>query len=175
MVKPVDIAGQTFGLLTAVKRVGSDKAGKAVWLFNCDCGNVKEVLAISVRRGLTFSCGCAHKRAAIENAAKASQLNYKHGGTGTPEYKAWVAMRARCGDESHVSYKDYGGRGIRVCDEWVDDYPAFLAHIGKRPKGDYSLDRIDNEKGYSPGNVRWADKKTQANNRRPRKKKEVTH
>lgn len=93
--------------------------------------------------------------------------NRKHGGRNTPEYVAWNAMVQRCTRESHPAFKNYGKRGITVCAEWRHDFSAFLAHIGQRPSADYSLDRIDNERGYEPGNVRWATYDVQMRNRRP--------
>lgn len=84
----------------------------------------------------------------------------------TPEYRAWVGMKGRCLTPSHHKYPSYGGRGIRVHDVWVRDFAAFLAHVGRRPSGEHSLDRIDVNGHYEPGNVRWADRKVQSTNRR---------
>ncbi len=94
--------------------------------------------------------------------------NLRHGGKGTPEYVAWNAMVQRCVRASHPAFKNYGGRGIVVCAEWRHSFTAFLAHIGSRPSGNHSLDRIDNARGYEPGNVRWATLSMQAANRRQR-------
>jgi len=85
-------------------------------------------------------------------------------GRRTPEYQAWQNMRARCMNAAHPKYARYGGRGITVCPEW-DSFPAFFDHIGPRPSADHSLDRIDNERGYEPGNVRWATRREQQLNR----------
>jgi len=99
-------------------------------------------------------------------------IGKKHGATAngkrTPEYRTWISMRHRCINKAHKDYHHYGGRGITVCDRWVDSFENFLADMGERPDG-YSLDRIDNSKGYSPDNCRWATKIQQANNRRPKK------
>jgi hypothetical protein len=101
------------------------------------------------------------------------QRAIKHGDTAggriAVEHKCWASMKARCLNPSALNFKHYGGRGITVCDEWVDDYEAFLAHVGRRPSSQHSLDRVDNERGYEPGNVRWATKTEQARNRRPRR------
>lgn len=93
----------------------------------------------------------------------------------TPERVAWAAMKARCSNPEHRYYQDYGGRGIYVCDRWLSDFDAFLADMGKRPHPSYSLDRIDNDKGYSPENCRWADKRTQTINSRVRRNSKSGH
>ena len=89
-----------------------------------------------------------------------------HGGTGTPEYEAWRHMVRRCENMKHPAYKYYGARGIHVCERWRDDFLVFLADMGLRPSSDYSLDRIDNQRGYGPDNCRWATSIEQQNNRR---------
>ena len=88
-----------------------------------------------------------------------------------PLYRAWKGMRERCNYKKHKDYKSYGGRGIKVCERWNNSFENFLEDVGKKPEKSYSLDRIDFNGNYEPGNVRWADKKTQANNRRPKSKK----
>jgi hypothetical protein len=87
-----------------------------------------------------------------------------------PEYTAWALMKSRCNNPRHPRYADYGGRGIGVCERWQMDFSAFLADVGPRPGLGYSLDRIDNGRGYEPGNCRWATAKEQASNRRPPRK-----
>lgn len=94
-----------------------------------------------------------------------TRYNRKHGLYRSPEYAAWRDMRSRCQRESHPFFKDYGGRGIKVCDRW-QDFAAFYADVGPRPGRGYSLDRIENDKGYEPGNVRWATPTTQGQNTR---------
>lgn len=86
----------------------------------------------------------------------------------TPEYSIWSGMIQRCKNPDHVGYKNYGGRGIRVCDRWLYSFESFIEDVGERPGPEYSLDRIDNDGNYEPGNCRWADRKTQAANKRPR-------
>lgn len=93
--------------------------------------------------------------------------NRRHGMTGTPEYNAWLKMRKRCGNPKDKAYRNYGARGIHVCPEWQRSFEAFFAHVGPKPSPDLSIDRIDNDRGYEPGNVRWADTSTQNRNRRP--------
>lgn len=96
-------------------------------------------------------------------------MNFKHGFHGMPEYLAWRMMIARCHRAAHIDYPEYGGRGILVCQEWREDFRSFFQHIGSRPSADHSLDRIENSRGYEPGNVRWATAKEQALNRRKRR------
>lgn len=96
-----------------------------------------------------------------------AHYNMRHGMSGTPEYYAWKSMKERCLDSRHQAYRNYGGRGVTVCVSWQDSFSAFIADVGMRPPGRYSLDRINNERGYEPGNVRWADSRTQNRNRRP--------
>jgi hypothetical protein len=96
-----------------------------------------------------------------------------HGASYTPEYDIWSGMKARCHTKSHKQYADYGGRGIRVCEGWRASFAAFLRDMGPRPTTEHSLDRIDNDRGYEPGNVRWATDVDQTNNQRTNRK--LTH
>lgn len=92
--------------------------------------------------------------------------NYRHGMSGTPEYKAWIDAKRRCYKKTARRYRDWGGRGIRMCEEWLHDFNAFYNYIGPRPSSEHSLDRIDNNKNYEPGNVRWATYEEQSRNQR---------
>jgi hypothetical protein len=89
-----------------------------------------------------------------------------HGACGTPEYRAWASAKERCACETHTSWANYGGRGIRMCAEWLTDFPAFLAEVGQRPTPQHSLGRIDNDGHYEPGNVRWETERQQRRNKR---------
>ena len=151
----------------ASESVGSNERGHVLWRCLCACGAEHVVPAARLRAGATKSCGCLHRE---QSAARAVARNRTHGyavgGNGTKEYRAWTAAKARCFNPRGKDYKDYGGRGITMAPEWIDDFPAFLAHIGPAPDQRLSLDRIDNNRGYVPENVRWASWVQQRNNRR---------
>lgn len=120
-------------------------------------------------------CGLHYQRWKKYGDAEYTKV-HRHGGKRTLEYQSWLAMKQRCYNKKHTHYKDYGGRGITVCDRWLDKlngFENFLEDMGHRPSKEYSLDRIDNDKGYYKENCRWATKKEQANNRRGRKPKNL--
>lgn len=131
------------------------------WISRCSCGTAVSVEASALKSGNTQSCGCLQRE--LEAAGGPRRT---HGKAGTPEYKAWIRMKNRCYDESFIEYAHYGGRGINVCDEWRHSFETFFADIGPRPSPVHSLDRINNDGNYGPGNVRWATRIQQANNRR---------
>lgn len=164
----IDIRGQRFGRLVAEEFVRVDPKRGVIWKCKCDCGNEIECPTKSLRSGHTKSCGCLKRE-------EASNRKKKHGGTHTRLYNVWNGMRQRCNDPNHKSYKDYGGRGIKVCEEW-DDYENFRSwalengYDANAKFGDCTLDRIDVYGDYCPKNCRWVDQKTQAQNKRPRAK-----
>lgn len=133
----------------------------------CSCGTETLPFSFSLTEGKTKTCGSCQKVCSPANKRAVAAATTKHGWSGTSEYSAWLAMRKRCNDPNNKAYRNYGARGIKVCAEWQDDFEAFLAHVGPKPSPDLSIDRIDNDKGYEPGNVRWADRSTQSRNRRP--------
>lgn len=146
-----DHTGKIFGRLTTVKRVGGTPTK---YLCSCTCGNSTEVVFFRLSSGATKSCGCL--AAEMVSARKTT-----HGMSLTPEYVAWGSMWSRCTDVNNHAYAAYKDR--RPPEEWRD-FTVFLAHVGLKPSPEHSLDRVDNDKPYGPGNVRWATHKEQCNN-----------
>lgn len=154
MSERIDLAGKRFGRLVVEGYAGRQKNRQSRWTCLCDCGKRKVIVRSSLTSGHSNSCGC------LRNKSNGEANNYKKR---SPEYIAWTGIIARCEDKTNPNY---GGRGITICPEWRHDYPAFLAHVGRRPSQKHSIDRIDNNGSYEPGNVRWATAKMQVANRR---------
>lgn len=160
MTRPHEIAGIRFGRLLAVSP--EIKAGRRKWLCQCDCGRETHVQANSLVSGTIVSCGCYHK----QEAAKLCRSRTKHGEKRTRLYQIWYGMKQRCHYPKNISYRLYGARGIEVCPEWRNDYPAFAAWARSAGYADnLSIDRIDSDAGYSPDNCRWVTVRAQSLNR----------
>jgi hypothetical protein len=161
--KAADLLGEVFSCLTVESFAGSFEVEsgekRRYWRCRCKCGNLVLHTTKDLRSGRYKSCGC--KRVEF-----ASTLNKRHGKTGTKVYRTWKGIKSRCLNTKSHAYKDYGGRGISIAPEWKDNFEAFYAEIGDPPSDNHSIDRIDNERGYEPGNVRWVASGIQNNNKR---------
>lgn len=160
-----ELIGKRFGRLVVTGTSPRRNGYHAFVWCQCDCGRRKEVEFSKLKNGETTSCGCFRYKVALTNFKKGGQP--KHGLYNSPEYNSWENMKTRCTNPNNNRFDYYGGRGITVCPEWMESFEAFYAHIGPRPepKGLYSIDRINNDGNYEPGNVRWATKTQQANNK----------
>lgn len=161
-----DLTGKRFGRLLCLEAVSRSITpnGTSVfkWRCQCDCGKECNVTGQNLRRGYTRSCGCL-----LRESVKYGSIT--HGMRRTPTYKVWAGIIQRCTNPNEAHYKDYGGRGIGVCDRWLNSFENFLEDMGEKPPGLW-IERTDNNKGYEPGNCRWATIKEQANNKRNNRK-----
>ena len=155
----IDITGKTFGRLTVLEEV-KPRCKPPKWLCQCVCGNTKEIIGASLKNGSTKSCGCLH----IE---RNKELFTKHGDYRDRLYSVFSAMHQRCNNPKHRHFRLYGGRGITVCNEWEEysNFKKWALSNGYRPG--LSIDRRDNNLGYTPDNCRWVQRITQSRNRNP--------
>lgn len=158
----IDIAGQRFGRLTAIERVGATPDRKALWRFRCDCGGEKVTTAKYARAGKAASCGCLQRE-------RTSEASRTHGEAKTRLYRIWARMLGRCRGDTERDREYYAGRGVRVCDDWRG-YAAFRDWARNNGYTDsLTIDRIDPSGDYEPGNCRWITIEDQQRNRRPRR------
>lgn len=161
-MKFVDMEGQKFYRLTIVRQADKDAHGRVCWLCLCDCGRQIVVPIYRLKNDNTKSCGCFKTDNLVRRNTK---HGYRTRDETTKEYMVWKAMKGRCANPKSKDYPNYGGRSIRVCDRWRNSFINFLEDMGECPLG-YSLDRVNNNKGYSENNCRWATREEQANNKR---------
>lgn len=152
-----NILHHTFGRLIVIARDGATGDGKARWRCLCECGTILTVTGKDLRSGNTQSCGCQRRDQFVAASIKRC-TKHGHAAKDSKVYQAWISMKSRCYYPHNASYARYGGRGIQVCERWRDSFENFLADMGEPPTPQHSIDRIDNDGNYEPGNVRWATK-----------------
>jgi hypothetical protein len=158
----IDITGRRFGSLTATKPTSNrNNQGGIIWECICDCGNVAYAAAHDLTKGNTHSCGCSRKK------PRPNRVKYDYPGVGSRLYRIWSNMKTRCTNDHHdYRFSRYGGRGITMCELWKNDFGAFREWaLANGYSDNLTIDRIDNDAGYEPGNCRWATMSEQSFNR----------
>ena len=171
MAPKKDMTGMVFGRLTVVKDSGRRRRGYVLWDCECSCGKVVTVSVGDLRSGNTRSCGCLHDEVSRINITGV-RGPIKHGGTGSRLYGIWNGMKTRCHNDHCKDFRYYGGRGISVCEEWRNDFSAFVAWaLQNGYSDDLTIDRIDVNGNYEPQNCKWSTRAEQSRNQRRTKNK----
>lgn len=165
MTKCIDLTGTRFHRLTVIRRAENSAAGQSRWECVCDCGAVATALAVNLKSGRMKSCGCFSRQ-------MVSERRFIHGKSHSPEHRAWCNMHWRCNEPSNKMYHRYGARGIKVCSRWKT-FANFYSDMGDRPSKDHSIERVDNNGDYTPGNCVWATRLVQ--NRNQSRNRRVTY
>lgn len=171
-IKGIDLTGNKFGRLTVIKEIGRDtKSRQKLWLCKCDCGNEKITKTSYLTSGDTSSCGCYRKECELKNLSEFWGKPKTHGLSKTRLYTIWADMKDRCNNKNNNAYKNYGGRGIKICDEWLDNFMNFYNWaIENEYDESLTIDRINVNGNYEPSNCRWTTWRVQAYNKRTSRK-----
>jgi hypothetical protein len=161
-----NISGMKFGKLIAIEPSGRSAGRGILWKCKCDCGTETNVQTYNLRSGKTISCGCLRRENPNWGRLKHGDAKHRNGQKRAPEYNAWLNMKRRCYRKNDERYMDWGGRGITVCERWLNNYEDFLADMGRKPAKNYSIERVNNDGNYELDNCVWATRSQQQYNQR---------
>ncbi len=153
MPKLIDLTGKSFGRLVVLHRSGYDNTGRILWMCECDCGTMVIIRGCDLRSVNSQSCGCLRTE---KIRARLTRHGHAKRKKKSRIYNTWIDMIKRCTNRNNIRYERYGGRGITVCERWINSFENFLEDMGEPPTNKHMIDRINNDKGYYYGNCRWA-------------------